>query len=166
MTTSLYDLTVPVLVRGLRNLSGVLEKGRLHAEQNGLDPQTLIDARLAPDMAPLSKQIQIASDTAKGCVVRLGELEPVSFPDTETSFQELQDRIERTIALLESVPREVIDGKEDAAVELRVGALSIPFTGQSYVLTFVLPNFFFHVTVAYSLLRHHGVPIGKRDYLG
>jgi hypothetical protein len=166
MATSLYDLTVPALIRGLKALSGVLEKGRAHAAANGLDPKTLIEARLYEDMAPLTAQVQRVSDTAKGCAVRLGQLENVSFPDTETTFEELQDRVARTIAFLESVPREAIDGKEDADVVLQAGTTTIPFKGRDYVQNFVLPNFYFHVTVAYSLLRHHGVPVGKRDYLG
>lgn len=166
MATDLYDLTVPAFIRGLRTLSALLKKGAAHAAEKGIDPLTLTQARLIEDMAPLTAQVQFASDSAKGAVIRIGELAPVPMPDTEQSFGELQERIAKTIAFLESVPRERIDGREDAEVVLKTSGGDFPFTGRSHVLGFALPNFYFHVTMAYALLRQAGVPVGKIDYLG
>lgn len=166
MATALYDLTVPMFIRGLNALSGLLDKGAAFAAEKGIDPATLTSAQLIADMKPLTAQVQFACDTAKGTVTRLGDLEPVAMADTELTFDELQARIARTIALLETVPREKIDGREDAAVVLKVPGGEIPFTGSSHVLTFSLPNFYFHLTMAYALLRQAGVPIGKIDFLG
>lgn len=166
MATDLYDLTVPAFIRGLRNLSAILEKAAAHAEEKGIDPLTLTSARLIDDMAPLTAQVQFASDSAKGAIIRIGELDPLPMPDTEQSFAELQERIAKTIAFLESVPRERIDGREDAQVVLKTPRGDFPFTGRSHALGFALPNFYFHVTTAYALLRQAGVPIGKLDYLG
>ncbi len=166
MATELYDLTVPVFIRGLQALSGLLEKGAAFAQEKGIDPLTLTSARLIPDMAPLTSQVQFASDTAKGCVIRLGQFDPVPMPDNEQSFGDLQARIAKTIAFLDSVPRDMIDGREDADVVLKVPNGEIPFTGRSHVLGFSLANFYFHISMAYALLRQAGVPVGKIDYLG
>jgi hypothetical protein len=117
-------------------------------------------------MGPLTSQVQRASDAAKFTMVRIGGIENVAMADEEASFADLQARIAKTVAFLNSVPREAIDGKEEAPVELKTPNRTMEFTGQSYVLGFVLPNFYFHVTTAYALLRHKGVPIGKMDYLG
>jgi uncharacterized protein len=167
MGTSLYDLTVPVYARALRNLSAILDKGEAFAAEKGIDPADLLATRLVEDMAALPAQVQRACDSAKGTVVRVGGVENVAFPDEETSFAELKARIAKVIAFIEATPREAMDGQEDKAVTLDLpGGRSIPFTGQSFVLNFAIPNFFFHVTMAYALLRHRGVPIGKLDYLG
>ena len=167
MATALYDLTVPVLLRALRNLSAVLEKGRVHAEAQGLAPEALLQARLFEDMAPLTSQVQRVSDAAKGALVRIGQVANVAMEDTETTFEQLQARIAATIAFVEAVPREAIDGREDAEIILQIpNTGSLTFTGRDYLLGFVLPNVFFHVTTAYAILRHNGVPLGKRDYLG
>lgn len=166
MATELYELTIPVLVRALRNLSAILEKGATHAKARGIDPATLIQARLIEDMRPLSAQVQLATDSAKGAAIRLGGLDPYPLPDTESSFAELQERIGKTIAFLEATPRDRIDGREEAAIVLQTPGGDLRFTGRSYALGFVLPNVFFHVTTAYALLRQSGVPIGKMDYLG
>lgn len=167
MATAFYDLTVPVLLRALRNLSAILEKGRVHADAQGLAPETLLQARLFEDMAPLTAQVQRVSDAAKGALVRIGQVANVAMDDTETSFEQLQARIAATIAFVEAVPREAVDGREDAEIILQIpNAGSLTFTGRDYVLGFVLPNVFFHVTTAYAILRHNGVPLGKRDYLG
>lgn len=166
MTTSLYDLTAPVLIRALGSLSAILAKGEAFAVEQGVDPAKLLGARLIDDMDSLTAQVQRASDTAKGAMVRIGGVEGVAMPDEEASFADLQQRIANTIAYLESVPREAIDGREDATVTLTTPGGSFDFTGRSYALNFVLPNFFFHVTTAYAILRHKGVPIGKLDYLG
>jgi hypothetical protein len=166
VATELYDLTIPVFIRGLRNLSALLDKGAAFAAEKGIDPLKLTGAQLIEDMKPLTAQVQFACDTAKGTVTRLGELEPVAMADTEQSFAELQARIAKTIALLEAVPREKIDGREDAIVTLKVPGGEIPFTGSSHVLTFSLPNFYFHLSMAYALLRQAGVAVGKLDFLG
>jgi hypothetical protein len=166
MPLSLYDLTVPAFLRAFGNLSAILDKGRAFAEAEGRAPETLTEARLIADMAPLTAQVQRASDTAKGAMVRLGGLENPSFPDTEKSFAEMQGRIEKTMTFLNAVDPAVLDGKEGALVVLKVGGNAVTFTGRDYVQNFVLPNFYFHITTAYALLRQQGVPIGKRDYLG
>lgn len=166
MATELYDLTVPLFIRGLTALSAVLDKGAAFAAEKGVDPATLTGAQLIADMKPLTAQVQFACDTAKGTVTRLGDLEPVAMADTEQTFEELQARIAKTIALLEAVPRERIDGREDETVVLKVPGGEIPFTGRAHVLTFSLPNFYFHLTMAYALLRQAGVPVGKMDFLG
>lgn len=166
MTTQLYDLTVPVFLRGFHAMSGFLAKGEAWAAENGVDPADLLAARLFEDMAPLTGQVQRASDAAKFTVVRLGGLENLAMADEEASFADLQDRIAKTVAFLKAVPREAIDGKEDAAVTLTTPRASFDFTGRDYVLNFVLPNFYFHTTTAYGILRHKGVPVGKMDFLG
>jgi len=166
MATELHDLTVPVFVRGLRALSGILEKGCTFADEKGLPHGDLIEARLFEDMSPLPAQIQRASDSAKNALIRLGGLDPFPLEDNESSFDELQTRITRTIDFLESVDPAAINGKEDADVVLQTPRGEVPFKGRDYVLGFALPNFYFHVTTAYDILRHKGVPVGKLDYLG
>lgn len=165
MTTSLYDLTIPVFLKALGNMRGFLEKGRAHAVEQGADPDSLLQLRLIDDMHPLVAQIQRCSDSAKGCAVRLGGLENVSFPDEETTFDQLIARLDKTVDFLKAVPREAIDGKEEAEVVLAFPSITLNFKGLSYVLDFALPNFFFHETVAYALLRANGAPIGKTDFL-
>ena len=165
MTLSIHEITNPVLLRGLGVLSGLLHRGEAHAEAAGHDPGILIGARLAPDMLPLAGQVQRASDTAKFAASRLTGTEAPAFPDDETSFAQLQDRIARTVAFLQTFGAEQFAGSEAREVVLGSGDTARRFTGASYVLTFVLPNFFFHVTTAYDILRHNGVAVGKRDYL-
>ena len=166
MATELYDLTVPAFLRGFAAMSAFLTKGEAWAKENGVDPSRLLEARLFEDMAPLTAQIQRASDAAKLAVVRLGDVENVPMPDEETSFADLHARIAKTVAVLKSVPRDAIDGQEDKQVTLPTSNGGMDFTGQSYVLGFVLPNFYFHITTAYAILRAQGVPVGKLDYLG
>jgi len=166
MSTSLYDLTIPPLIRAMGALSAFLEKGRAFADENGMAHGDLLDARLAPDMFTLVGQVQRASDTAKGAVARLGAMPAVPMEDSETTFAELQDRIARTIEVLKAAPREAIDGREAAEVILKTPNRDIVFTGVSYAQTFVLPNVYFHVTAAYAILRMKGAPVGKLDYLG
>ena len=165
MTTSLYDLTIPVFLKAFGNMRGFLEKGRAHAVETGANPDDLLQLRLIGDMHPLVSQIQRCSDSAKGCAVRLGGLENVSFPDDEATFDEMLARIDKTVAFLKAVPREAIDGKEEADVVLAFPSITLNFKGLGYVLDFALPNFFFHETVAYALLRANGAPIGKTDFL-
>lgn len=166
MTFSVYDLTIPVFERGFANLAAILDKGLAHAGETGIDPAELVEARLYEDMLPLAGQIQRASDTAKAAVARLTGTAAPSFPDEEKSFAELQARIEKTVAFLRSVDASAFAGAEERAVVLRSRTGETPFSGRDYLLRHALPNFFFHVTTAFDILRHEGVPIGKRDYLG
>lgn len=166
MALSLYDISIPVFIRGLGQLSHLLDKGFAHAQATGIDAATLVDARLAPDMLTLAGQIQRASDASKLGAARLAAITAPSFPDTEKTWDELQARIAKTIDFLNSVDRALIDGFEERSVSMKVGGNELEFTSQRYLLQFALPNFFFHVTTAYDVLRHSGVPIGKRDYLG
>jgi hypothetical protein len=166
MALSLYDVSIPPVIKGLRNLAGILERGRAYADEAGIAHSKLLEARLFADMQPLTGQIQRASDTAKLMAVRIGGVANVPMSDTETTFDDLQKRIAATIAFLESVPAEAFDGKDEAEVILPAGGGQRRYTGRTYVLEFALPNFFFHVTTAYDLLRHNGVPVGKRNYLG
>lgn len=161
MPLSMYQSSIPLLVRGLTNLSAVLKKGEAHG-----DGAALVEARLFPDMFTLAGQVQRASDTAKGCAARLAGIDNPSFPDTETTFAQLQERIAKTVDFLQGVKPGQIDGTEDKPIELKAGPTTINFTGTSYLLGFVLPNFYFHVTTAYDILRHKGVGLGKMDYLG
>lgn len=166
MSLSMYDASIPVFIRYLTNLATILDKGAAHAQAQGMDPQDLIQTRLVADMDPLPAQIQRASDAAKGCGARLAGLEVPSYADNEASFPELQERIARTIGFLKTIRPEQLEGSESRVVELKVGNGPVTFDGKTYLLGFALPNFFFHVTTAYDILRHKGVQIGKMDYLG
>ena len=167
MTISMYQASIPVFIRGLENLSHILEKGAAHAEAKKVDPTVFITSRLYPDMFALARQVQIASDTAKGAAARLSGVENPSFADTESTFPELQERIAKTIAFLNSVKPEQIDGNDDKPVVLPTRSRGdIHFTAQNYLLQQALPNFFFHVTTAYGILRHNGVELGKWDFYG
>jgi hypothetical protein len=166
MALSLYESSIPIFSRAFANLSAILDKGRAFADEKGIPHGELLDARLIADMAPLTAQIQRCSDTAKGVAVRVGQIPNVAMEDKEASFDELQDRIARTVALLDSVPSDSMDGREDAQIMLPTSGGEVPFVARNYVLGFAVPNFFFHVTTAYALLRMKGVPIGKMDYLG
>ncbi len=166
MSLSMYDVSVPVFVRMLNNLAKILEKGAASAQARGIDPLVLTSARLAPDMHPLSRQVQIACDAAKGAVARLtGTVAPVN-PDTETSFDELQTRIATTIAYVNSVGAEAFEGSESRSVTLQIPGTELTFTGQVFLLNISLPNLYFHISTAYDILRHNGVAIGKFDFLG
>ncbi len=166
MALSLYDMSVPVFVRGLGQLSHVLEKGLAHAQASGIDPAVLVGARLAPDMFTLAGQVQSASDASKLGTARLAAITAPSFPDTETTWEELQARVTKTIEFLQGVDRKLIDGFEERPVTVKARGTELQFTAERYLLQFALPNFFFHLTTAYGVLRHSGVPLAKRDYLG
>ncbi len=166
MPISLYDLTVPVFLRGLATLEALLDKGRAHAEAEGMEPAALLEARLAPDMLTLIGQVQRASDTAKFAAVRIGGVENQSFADEERSFQDLRDRIAGTRAFLEAVPRAAIDGREAETLTVSLGRKPLEIGAADYALKWALPNFFFHVTTAYDILRHEGVPLRKPDFIG
>ena len=166
MATELYDMLVPPLVRGLTALSAILEKGAAYAKEHGIAEDDLLGTRLIADMAPLSSQVQRVSDSAKGAIQRLGGGDPVAMPDDETTFAQLQERIAKTLAIVKDADRASIDGKEESEVVLTFPNGEFRFSGHGFVSTFVLPNFYFHVTTAYGLLRMRGVPVGKLDYLG
>jgi hypothetical protein len=166
MALSMYDLSVPVFSRGLGQLTHLLEKSLAHAKANDIDPATLVDARLAPDMLTLAGQIQRASDASKLGVARISGITAPSFPDEEKTYDDLLARIEKTQAFLATVDRTMIDGQEERQVTIKSREGEAHFTAQRYLLQFALPNFFFHVTTAYGVLRHKGMPIGKMDYLG
>jgi hypothetical protein len=166
MAISLYQISIPVFIRVLGNLSAILNKAAAHAEAKKIDPSVFIQSRLAPDMFPLARQVQIATDGIKGCVARLAGIDIPSYPDTETTFPELQARIAKTLAFAKSVSEAQLAGGESRTVTLTLRGRDIQFAGLSYLLDFVLPNLYFHVTTTYAILRHNGVEIGKMDYLG
>ena len=166
MSFTIYDASIPPMIRALQNLSKIMDKATAQAKQKDLPLSQLLEAKLAPDMRPFPFQIQTASDTAKGCAARLAGIEAPSMPDTETTFAELQTRIAKTVAFLESVKPEQLAGAENREVVLKFPSGEMKFTGKDYVTGFALPNFYFHVTTAYALLRSNGIEIGKRDFLG
>ncbi len=166
MSFSMYQASIPVFIRALRNLAAVLEKGRADADARKFAPEILVESRLAPDMHKLSRQVQIASDTAKNAGARLAGMEPPSHPDTESNFPELQARIDKTVAFLEGITEAQLEGSESRTINLKFPGREITFTGAEYLTTFVLPNLYFHTTTAYDILRHNGVQIGKRDFMG
>ncbi len=166
MTVSMYQAGILPMIRSLNNLIGILEKGAAHAEAKKIDPEVLIGSRLYPDMFPLSRQVQIASDISRRGAAKLAGVEAPVMEDNETSFPELIDRLKQTVAYLETLSPEQIDGTEDKTIELEMRGNTLTFEGQPFLLYFVLPNVYFHVTTAYDILRHCGVEIGKGDYLG
>ncbi|MGK3996964.1 DUF1993 domain-containing protein [Sorangium sp. So ce1024] len=166
MAISMYQASVPVLVRMLGNLSAILTKAVAYAEAKKIEPRVLLDARLAPDMLSFTRQVQIATDTAKGCGARLAGVDVPKYEDNESSFDELQARLAKTIAFLNGLRPEQIDGSEDRDVTIPTRDRPLTFKGLPYLLHFVLPNFYFHVTTAYAILRHNGLDVGKLDYLG
>lgn len=163
---SLYEIAVPTFKRSLTNLSAILKKAQKHSEANNIEPDVLINSRLYPDMFPLKRQIQIATDTARRSGGQLADVEVPSFEDTEETFEELQDRIEKTIEFLDTLVPEQFEGAETKTIELPMRDSTIKLDGVSYLMGFALANFYFHVVTAYNILRHNGVEIGKMDYLG
>ena len=166
MSLSVHESSVGVMTRMLGRLSVLLEKAEAHATAQGIDPATLLAARLAPDMYPLTRQVQTASDNAKGCGARLAGVAIPSYPDDEASFAELQARIEKTVKFLQEIDPQALQGAEDRVIDLKAGRASLTLSGRDYLFRFALPNFFFHVATAYDILRSQGVPLGKFDYLG
>ena len=165
MSLSMYQASVPVFVQYLKGLSRVLDKAAPMVEARKIDQAVLLNTRLYPDMFALARQIQVASDTAKGCVARLAGQEPPKYEDNEASLAELKARIAKTIDYVQSVKREQIDGSEERQIVLQMRAGTMEFKGANYLTTFALPNFFFHATTAYDILRSLGVDIGKRDFM-
>ena len=166
MTLSMYQASVPVFVKMLTNLKSVLQKAAAHAQARKIDDAVLVNARLYPDMLPLSKQIQIASDFARGTAARLAGAEPPSYEDNEKTLTELIARIDRTIEFLRTKKAGEIDGSEGREIVRPVRGEPHKFSGVNYLLQYALPNFFFHATTAYAILRHNGIEVGKMDYIG
>lgn len=166
MTMTMHTASAPVFARMLRNMSSWLEKAEQHAATRKFDPQILMQARLAPDMLPFVKQVQIACDAAKFAIARISGVEAPGFADEEATLAELRDRIARTIAYVESVPASSLDGTDAKEVTVPRRDGSMTMTGENYLKGFALPNFYFHATTTYALLRHNGVELGKPDFLG
>ena len=167
MAISMYQASIPQFNKMLTNLSNILKKGEGFAKAKGIDDAVLVsECRLAPDMFPLSKQIQIACDQVKNGMARLAGVEPPTFEDNETTFAQLQERIAKTIAFASSLKPEQVDGTEAKEIKFSIKEWNFEFVGEQYLLTWIIPNFYFHVTTAYDILRHSGVEIGKTDYLG
>ena len=166
MKIPMHTFSVEVFANTLGNLSRVLEKGLAHATLRKFEPSVLLAARLAPDMLPLTRQVQIACDIAKNSVARLAAQEPPRFEDNETSIEQLRTRIARTIDYLKSVPASALEGSETRDIKLPSGERTLEFKGLDFLQRWAIPNVFFHVTTAYGILRHNGVELGKRDFLG
>jgi hypothetical protein len=166
MTISMYQASVPCFVRTLGNLSAILDKAQAHVDAKKLDATALTSCRLFPDMLPMTRQVQIACDAAKGLVARLSGLENPVHEDTEKTLVELQARIAKTLVFVQSVTPAQLDGTEEKDIVVKRGDVETHYQGMQYLLGNALPNFYFHVTTAYNILRHNGVEIGKRDYLG
>ena len=166
MSLTMYQASIPSFLRMLGNLSAILDKAVAHAEAKKIDPSIFVNARLAPDMFPLSRQIQIATDMVKGCAARLAGIDVPRYEDNETTFAELQARITKTKEFLQSVSASQIEGSEDRQITVKFGSRELSFLGQGYLFDFVIPNFHFHLTTTYTIWRHNGVEIGKKDYTG
>lgn len=166
MSFTVYDASIAPMIRGLENLSKILDKAVAQAKSEDRDLNALLEARLAPDMFAFTRQVQVVSDTAKGCAARLSGQEPPSFPDEEKSFPELQQRIAKTADCLKGFRPEQFDGAESRTVTLKFPQGAMTFSGRDYLTGFAIPNFYFHLTVAYAILRHNGIAVGKMDYLG
>ncbi|HEX7983382.1 MAG TPA: DUF1993 domain-containing protein [Duganella sp.] len=167
MTTfSMYSASVPVFKQILNSLLAILDKAEAHAAEKKIDPAALLQFRLFPDMLPFTRQIQIACDFAKGAAARLGGLDVPSYEDNEVSFADLKARIAKTLAYIDSVPQDAIAGSEGRAITTGSGEKTKHFTGQTYLFHYALPHFFFHATTAYDILRHNGLDIGKKNFIG
>jgi len=166
MSISMYDVSIPILTLSLTNLSAILDKAASHEEAKKVDPKVIPQARLIADMLPLSAQIQIACDTAKGAAARLAGVDAPKHADTETTLAELKARVAKTLDFIKTIKPEQLNGAESREIVLQFPQTTLKFTGINYLTNFVLPNFFFHVTTAYALLRKNGVDLGKRDFLG
>ncbi|OIM98445.1 hypothetical protein A9236_03545 [Polynucleobacter sp. QLW-P1DATA-2] len=166
MAMSMYQASIPQLTKMLTNLSNILKKGEEFAKAKNVDGAVLVGDRLSPDMFPLSKQVQIACDQVKNGMARLAGIEPPKFDDQESTFAELQERIAKTIAFANTIQPAQVDGTEAKEIKFSIKEWHFEFVGEQYLLTWIIPNFYFHVTTAYNILRHNGVEIGKADYLG
>ena len=162
---SMHAVSAPIFVRNLNNLASMLSKAEQQAKTKGYDPAVLLNQRLAPDMFPLTKQIQIACDHAKGCVARLAGEPPEVMEDTETTFAELQARIKKVLGVVQSYKPEQLDGSDTREITIKIPNSEFKFSGLDYVNHWAMPNFYFHATMAYAILRHNGIDLGKRDFL-
>ena len=166
MSLSMYQASVPGFARMLTNLSAILTKAEANAAARKIEPRVLLGMRLFPDMFSLVQQVQLSTDFAKGAAARLAGIEVPKYPDEESSFEELQQRIRKTLEFIKRVKPAEIDGSEQREIKLTLAGQSVTFSGQDYLLFFALPNFYFHVTTVYAILRHGGLEIGKRDFVG
>ena len=166
MAISMYQVSIPRFVHMLNNLSAILDKAHVYAESRKIDPATLASARLFPDMLPLAAQVRIACDAANGVATRLAGVTGPTFEDNEKTIADLKARVEKTVAFLKTITASQIDGTEDKDVVVRTGGQDVPYKAQQFLLARAIPNFYFHVSTAYDILRHSGLEIGKRDYLG
>ena len=166
MTISMSKVSAPIFVQFLTALSGVLDKAAAHAEAKKIDPAVLLNTRLTPDMFPLVRQVRAATDHAVNCCGRIAGVEPPTFANTEATIPELKERIGKAVAFIRSIPASKLDGQEDKEIVIKMGANERKFTGQTLLLNSALPNFYFHTTTAYDILRECGVEIGKRDFMG
>lgn len=166
MIMSMYQASVPAFLQTLRSLSAILDKAESFAGERKIDPAVLLGWRLAPDMFPLARQVQITTDQAKGCCARLAGVEVPKWADDETTFEALRGRVAKTVDYVQTFAPDALDGSEAREIVLTAGSRELRFTGQQYLVGFVLPNFYFHATTTYAILRHCGLPIGKRDFLG
>lgn len=166
MNLSMYQASVPVFQKMLTNLKAILQKGEAYAAAKQVDPSTLLSSRLHPDMFPLTRQVQIAADAAKLGCARLSGVEAPKYEDNETTFAQLVERIDKTLTYLATLKPSDLDGREDRDISITAGPRSLQFKGLVYLLNWALPNFYFHVTTTYAILRHNGVDVGKMDYLG
>ena len=166
MTLSIYSASIPVFKQILNSLSAILDKAESHVADKKIDPNALLNFRLYPDMLPFVRQIQIATDFAKGCGARLAGADVPPYEDSEQSFAELKTRIAKTVAFIDALPQADIDGSETRAITTGSGEKTKHFTGQTYLFHYALPHFFFHATTAYDILRHNGIDVGKKDFIG
>ena len=166
MQISMYQASAPRFVHTLNNLSAMLDKAQAHADAKKIDPAALTSFRLFPDMFPMSRQVQVACDVAKGAIARLAGVAVPKHEDTEQTFAELKARIAKTVAFINTIKPAQIDGTEDKDIALKLGKQEVKFKGMQYLLNFAYPNFYFHATTAYNILRHNGVELGKKDFVG
>jgi hypothetical protein len=166
MSITMYQASVPIFRQYLESLSGVLAKASAHTQQRKIDPDAFCQARLFPDMFPLAKQVQLTADFAKNATSRIAGQEPPRFTDDEKGFEELRGRIAKTLAHIGSIPRQDIEGGEERSITIQVGGKPLTFVARNYLLHFALPNFFFHASTAYAILRENGVDLGKADFMG
>ena len=163
---TMYDVTIPTLKRLLTNLSAILKKGEAHADAKKIDHSIFLNARLAPDMYALTRQVQIATDMSKGAAARLAGVDIPKYEDDETTFADLQARITKTVAFIDGIKPAQLEGSENRDIVITVRNTNLEFKGQAYLLNWVNPNVYFHVATAYNILRHNGVELGKLDFLG
>ena len=166
MTISMYQASAPRFVNTLNNLSAILDKAQAHADAKKIDPLALTSFRLYPDMLPMTRQVQIACDAAKGAMARLAGIEIPKHEDSEQNIADLKARIAKTVAFIQTIKAAQVDGSEENDITIKIGGTDTVFLGMPYLLGFAYPNFYFHVTTTYNMLRHNGVEIGKKDFLG